>query len=366
MKIEILIDEKSKFPRDFLLTISGLQYVASSISAISVNTYHNVKCTKQGVYIDGYSLINELAAHHNTSAFERTLFLTKAALPPDLRKLEDVFTISFYELQGIENIAIQKLLEILNEPLGDLITDVEERYLASVQHPIAKIDPDLRFKLPLDPVVMPIHGMNTPARWEKELTTLLNSEDISTFSGEYDVFRGVFSDSARSKVRSIILSKYEEMLEKYPDTQYRHVVIAHSYGTYGLFDMFQRETISKYPDCIILAAPILSRKNRLWKDLVDHNVRIYLDIGKRDWVVRTAPLLRLFRANLAGLSGYYGVKGGTDVDLSSPISSEYIEKLKSINSKTPVNLIYPGKGHSDYFSRSHFKNRWLPLIRQDY
>ncbi|MCG7925267.1 MAG: hypothetical protein JAY67_06945 [Candidatus Thiodiazotropha taylori] len=364
MKIEILVDKKSRFPEKLLETISGIKHIAHKISDISINYHHEIDCPIFGVYINSDILAESLTEHQNASNYDRTIYVTKAALSRELNAHSKVSAISFYEACELEQIQISDILDLFESYFLFLLTEAEKEYLIKSKHPIKKPDPLLRFKLPLKEVVMIIHGMNTYAYWEKDLTTFLNSRGIFTASGYYEHFLGVMIPSKRNDVRSIILSKYQQMIEDYPSDQFRHTVIAHSFGTYGFFDVLHNESISKFPDTIIFAAPILDRKNKLWNKLISKNIRIYLDIGKRDYVTKIAGLLRLTGASLVGLSGWFGVKEANNLSIESLTPEEYLYLIKTTGNNLPVNLIHKGKGHSDYFSNSHFENRWLPLIKQ--
>lgn len=364
MKIEILIDGKSEFPEEFIATIKGVKYLSSKITDIAVNQSHEIICPRSGMYLDGDFLVSELHKRNKLLSYDKTVFLTKAPLSSQIQD-EEISTYSFYDYSSQDFQNIEKILKLFDDPFSNLLTEAEKRNALSIRHPVYGHDSALRFKLPLKDVVFTIHGMNTHANWEKDLAGILNRNGVFMASGHYDKFLKVVIPSKRAEVRSIITKKYDEMVRSFPPDEFRYTVIAHSYGTYGFFDVLVNEAPHRHPDTIIFAASILDRKHTLWGELARKGTRVYLDIGKRDFVTKVAGFLRLTGANLAGLSGWLGVKGGCDITVDGLTPEAYLQEIRSSGHNKSVNLIHTGKRHSDYFSDSHFENRWLPIIKQE-
>ncbi|MEZ4699152.1 MAG: macro domain-containing protein [Rhodothermales bacterium] len=199
-----------------------------------------------------------------------------------------------------------------------------------------------------DHLVVMIHGIRTEARWFDDVTAILREEDhqlnpVSTGYEYFDVVR--FLLPFRWAKRRVIERVEEKLLAVIDDPASVKVsVVAHSFGTYVLGEVLQRNpriTINR----LILCGAVLPQDFR-WSALRDRltvidpheypTQRLLNECGWRD----TWPVLAQFMTWGYGSSGRFGFQ--------SPLVKDRFHDLD----------------HSGFFQEAFVRDYWCPFITE--
>lgn len=364
MKIALLIDKKSNFQEPFLEKVEFIANLLESTKEVSViRGSWASSATSQGIGIDASSLVSEIELDASVREHDSYIYVTKAKIIGNKYSGGSLQLLSFHTLKNIEGASISDIYIHSSGIFSSIATEVEDAFLQGCVEDPKSLPKDPRSFLPLKDAVLVIHGMNTYAEWEKRLFAYLNTQDIRVDTGSYGHFLGVISPGKRKNIRNKIYSAYDNFISTYPKNEYRHTVIAHSYGTYGFFDYLDKHSTDILPDTMIFTAPIVQSNHKLWEKIAGKGTRIFIEVAKRDWVVKAAPLLHLFFAELAGTSGFRGSKGGCAVHDLLMSEEEFLDEISKADHARPINIIYSGKSHSDFFTPDHWEKRWLAIIK---
>ncbi|MCG7877072.1 MAG: hypothetical protein JAY75_08195 [Candidatus Thiodiazotropha taylori] len=362
MKIVILVDKKSHFPESFFEKIVVISKVSSRIEDIDIIKEHTIEPNSSVGGINRPDL-DTLLRVWQIDYYDISVFITKAKLVGENHVASDRYSVSFHNLDNIGDATVANIYHYIHHVFDGLLTDAESNFLKSCVNAPSELDVSPRAFLPLKEAALVIHGMNTQAYWEKDLSTFMSGNEIYPASGSYGRLLNVVWPPRRKDVRNQVRESYERFITSFPKDEYRLTIIAHSYGTYAFFDFLDKHAYDVFPDIIIFTAPIIRRKHCLWRSLSKRSVRVFVEVAKRDGVAKIAALLQLFRAELAGWTGVFGVKNGIDINISAMTTPEFDNQISKAGFNKPINLKYTGKTHSDFFTTDHFERRWLRIMR---
>lgn len=197
------------------------------------------------------------------------------------------------------------------------------------------------------PIVISVHGIRTAARWQKSLADTLGLHLIKHRAydfGHYGLFRFGWNPARRRKINEFydfygnVLREQGTGIDE-ADFRRRPSIIAHSFGSYIVGYAMQ-----KYPDIrfdkIILCGSILP-VDFDWSTLFDRDQVNFVrnEYGVRDfWASMVGNFIRD-----TGASGTEGFQS-----LSTVVSQERFEYFD----------------HSDYFTKQHIENYWLPTLKR--
>ena len=375
LKIRVILDPKMEDMDHFDASIKFLDSMLSSINLVrDQEVIANLQYSSFGYHKS--TILEKINGDiHKDSP---VIFITRGRVYNDANDSynQNMKILSFYEIRGkstnLGNLAIKQLFKLISETYPQQICDAESLYFNNTDNFPYLTENFLTRQniLPLGNVVMSIPGMNTEGIWEKNLATYLNKQNWKHFNGDYGKFYKIMCPSARNYLRDgIILNKYQDLLSTYPKNQWRHHIIAHSFGTYLFVDMLLTHSVTSYPESILFIASILSPTINLTK-IIENGTRIICECAGRDIIVKAAPALRLTGAAIVGLSGVKGFLSPPETILNIKDTGmtydEFVDKLQKNSDKRIINIFYPYKKHSEFFVDNHFENRWLPLLQSGF
>lgn len=212
------------------------------------------------------------------------------------------------------------------------IHDVREREIAETWFFMGQLVPHVQ---PKQHIVAMIHGINTHAEWQQELTNQLEAEcgikAIPIGYRKFRVFKFIFPLYFRSVPVKLVSRKLRSLRNEYPDADIS--VIAHSFGTYILTKFLEEETDFKFYR-IQLCGAVLDTDYRWDKIKTRIYGQIVNDAGSRD----VFPILASKASWGYGESGTFGFKHPSVTDRHFDYA------------------------HSDFMKAEHVSNYWKPLL----
>ncbi|MES2595352.1 MAG: cyclic nucleotide-binding domain-containing protein [Verrucomicrobiota bacterium] len=182
-------------------------------------------------------------------------------------------------------------------------------------------------------LVLLIHGIRTRAEWQHVVKHTLEDEHTTVTPIKYGFF-DLLSFWCPFFTRARPVKKIEEKIRSaISDTRYTEVVvIAHSFGTYAISKILQRNPWMKIQR-LLLCGGIVSDDFK-WGSLPNRPLTILNDCGHRDWY----PVLA------SGFSFGYGATGVFGYG-----TSEVTDRFFNC-------------GHSDFFTKDFVNEHWKPFV----
>jgi len=189
-------------------------------------------------------------------------------------------------------------------------------------------------------VVISIHGIRTRGVWQKDLVPPLARADFIPYALDYGKYRAVSLaiGCAREKQIAWLLQQYNRIVQESGDE--RPSIIAHSFGTYQVAELLDRNPNVKF-DKVIFAASIV-RPDFDWGRLLAEGQLNFIenDYGGRDFWPRAA-------ARIVSSMGPSGTVG-------------FSNRSARLNQRS-----FPRYRHSSYFHYVHFRDNWIPTLLLD-
>ena len=184
-------------------------------------------------------------------------------------------------------------------------------------------------------LIFSLHGIWATGDWQKKLSTLITSLDISCVYLPWDYGYKLTPFFGKKQIKEFH-NYYNQMLTSYGTNDNELIVIAHSFGTHIL-----KEALLSYPeikfDKIILLGNIIE-KDFNWDKLKDAGKvgKILSYTGEKDWILKYSVFIKgLGNAGKVGFSKKY----------------EYLEEKK-----------YTDLDHSDMFGTNNMEKYWIPFL----
>lgn len=190
--------------------------------------------------------------------------------------------------------------------------------------------------------IITVHGIRRTNLWHEPLPKFEESKifnlEFIPFDYGFFSFRKFISSKHREKVLKDFCEFYNQ---KIGDTDDPPSVIAHSFGTYIVYQAMKKYDVIKF-DKIIFCGSILNSALDFTTLAANEQFNILKnDHGELEWFLR---FTRIFIDKDCGKAGKVGFKNISE----------------SINSKVTNSVGY--KAHSDYFLPLHMKERWIPFL----
>lgn len=188
-------------------------------------------------------------------------------------------------------------------------------------------------------VIILIHGIRTHAEWQESILTWMDLGETVIAKplryGRFDLFSFLSPLWTRNRPIQKITAEIDYLLAEYPESSWRRVIVAHSFGTYAITKILEDKP-AMYIDDLLLCGSIVSDKYdwiRIGKQI---RGSILNDCSRKDiWPVFAKSVTWGY-----GATGTYGFGTGAVTNRFHDI------------------------GHSDYFLEEFVKKFWKPFIEQ--
>lgn len=186
--------------------------------------------------------------------------------------------------------------------------------------------------------VITLHGINTRGAWQKELGDLLSENGCITNSldyGHFWILQFILSCSRKKKLQWL-LKEYARVTRgrsRFP------CIVAHSHGTWLVAELLRTRPEIRF-DQIIFCGSIV-HEDFPWTECRKRGQfnRVLNDYAGRDWPVRLAEYV-VWTAGTSGRNGFSDNANGAVLQRRNP---EF--------------------GHSDVFSETNYRNKWIPFLK---
>ncbi|MCS4436132.1 GNAT family N-acetyltransferase [Aquiflexum gelatinilyticum] len=190
-----------------------------------------------------------------------------------------------------------------------------------------------------------VHGIRRKHRWYESIPTFQEFKDnkIEVFYFDYGYFS--FMKFLRKSHRDKIITNFCNFYnDKFIDSKYPPSVIAHSFGTYIIYQAMKKYDVIKF-DKIIFCGSILN-ENTDFRPFIKRKQfsKLKNDHGSLEW------FLSFTRIIIDKDCGEAGKVGFTDIPLDN--------KKFVLNSESY-------KSHSEYFLPMHMKENWIKFLTED-
>lgn len=175
-------------------------------------------------------------------------------------------------------------------------------------------------------IVFAVHGINTRGTWKNKFASVIteNTDSIAYHPWDYGSFRGkIIIPYLRKKIVEDFKEYYDSVIYK---GDYNEInVVAHSFGTYVVFNALKRYKQIKFNKIIFLGSPL--KKEETWEELFSNESvnKVLFYICKKDWVLNFAKVIGLGDSGRKGFNKkpenmeYRTLEDGEHSDLFSPI-----------------------------------------------
>lgn len=235
---------------------------------------------------------------------------------------------------------IEKYAEELKEQLFYIIKydSTSKKWKVQVEEKLKMI---IKSELIKKSILIAVHGINTRGEWRDNLAAVVtqHTKNICYHPWAYKNFiLKIFLPNWRENVLKEFVAFYDSIT--YGKDYDKKYIVAHSYGTYIVFQALKRFSHIRFDKVIFLGSPIKENTNWEEDELNKKFGKMYFYIGCSDKVLeRFAPLAKLGKSGQKGFDKEY-----SNIEI---IKSKFAE-------------------HSDCFSKDIMKEEWLSkLLKED-
>ncbi|WP_406824127.1 GNAT family N-acetyltransferase [Pedobacter sp. KACC 23697] len=190
--------------------------------------------------------------------------------------------------------------------------------------------------------IITVHGIRRTNRWYENLPTFQEAKDHNLEILYFDYGYFSFWKFVRKKHREKILEKFCSFYsENIKDNKFPPSVVAHSFGTYIVYQAMKKYDVIKF-DKIIFCGSILNEKTDFRPMIKNKQFAVLKnDHGSLEW------FLKYTRRIIDKDCGKAGKVGFTDIPLDN---INFIQNYESY------------KSHSEYFLPMHMKENWMKFF----